>query len=239
MLSKESQKTLIGFEPISARIITAKFKTTHKRISLNIIQCYAPTNGTEDIKEEFYCMLEETTRKRSSKDITISMDDLDAKVGSDNTGYEQVMGRYGLGEINENGELFANHCANHNLVIGNIFPNKKCHLATWVSPDMNTENQIDHVCISKKFRRSLQDVRVKRGADASSDHHLIVAIVKLKLKKHKNNTPTGNNDVRNSARKDKRACVDKLTAEAEEATRANNIKALYDNIKLLTGKYQK
>ncbi|CAG2220246.1 unnamed protein product [Mytilus edulis] len=48
-----------------------------------------------------------------------------------------------------------------------------------------------------------------------------------------------NKDVRNSARRDKRAFVDKLTAEAEEAARANNIKALYDNIKLLTGKYQK
>ncbi|CAG2252724.1 unnamed protein product [Mytilus edulis] len=251
------------------------------------------------------------------------MGDLNAKVGSDNTGYEQVMGRHGLGEMNENGELFANHCANHNLVIGGtVFPHKKCHLATWVSPDMNTENQIDHVCISKKFRRSLQDVRVKRGADAATDHHLIVANVKLKLKKHQNIESTGkrfnisimqqreiisiedhwqeiknafttacetsvglknrkhqewitpetlvkvekrkniknilnnsktrsakqsasreytiaNKDVRNSARRDKRAFVDKLTAEAEEAARANNIKALYDNIKLLTGKYQK
>ncbi|CAG2242900.1 THBS2S [Mytilus edulis] len=33
--------------------------------------------------------------------------------------------------------------------------------------------------------------------------------------------------------------VGKLTAEAKEAARANNIKALSDNIKLLTGKYQK
>lgn len=38
-----------------------------------------------------------------------------------------------------------------------------------------------------------------------------------------------------TARKDKRAFVDKLT----EAARQNNIKALYDNIKLLTRKYQK
>ena len=126
MLSKEAQKTLIGWEPISARIIMAKFKTTNKRISLNIIQCYAPTNGAEDnIKEEFYQLLEETTRKCSSKDITILMGDLNAKVGSDNTGYEQVMGRHGLGEMNENGELFANRCANHNLVIGGtVFPHK-------------------------------------------------------------------------------------------------------------------
>ena len=48
-----------------------------------------------------------------------------------------------------------------------------------------------------------------------------------------------NKDVRNSARRDKMAFVGKLTAEAKEAARANNIKALSDNIKLLTGKYQK
>ena len=45
-------------------------------------------------------------------------------------------------------------------------------------------NQIDHVCICKKFRRSLLDVRVKRGADVASDHHLLVARMKLKLKRH-------------------------------------------------------
>ena len=68
------------------------------------------------------------------------------------------------------------------LVIGgSIYPHKRIHKATWVSPDHKTENQIDHICISKKFRRSLQDVRVKRGADVASDHHLLTARLKLKL----------------------------------------------------------
>lgn len=63
--------------------------------------------------------------------------------------------------MNENGEQFANVCALNNMVIGgSVFP----HKATWVSPDLKTENQIDHVCIAKKFRRSLEDVRIKRGA---------------------------------------------------------------------------
>ena len=35
-------------------------------------------------------------------------------------------------------------------------------------------------CIAKKFRRSLEDVRVKRGADATSSHHLVVAKLKLR-----------------------------------------------------------
>ena len=82
------------------------------------------------------------------------------------------MGRHGLGEINENGELFVDTCAQFDLVIGgSIFPHRQIHKATWVSPDHVTTNQIDHICISKKFRRSLLDVRVKRGADVASDHH--------------------------------------------------------------------
>nr|KAG5689204.1 hypothetical protein BaRGS_014860 [Batillaria attramentaria] len=113
------------------------------------------------------------------------MGDFNAKIGSDNTGYEEVMGTYGLGELNENGERFADTCALNSLVIGgSIFQHKKIHKATWVSPDHVTENQIDHICTSKRFRRSLQDVRTKRGADVASDHHLLVARLKMKLKKN-------------------------------------------------------
>ena len=49
-----------------------------------------------------------------------------------------------------------------------------------------------------------------------------------------------NKEVKSSARKDRRAFVDKLTEETEEAARQNNIiKTLYDSIKLLIRKYQK
>ena len=208
MISQDALKTLVGWEPVSPRIITAKFQTTNKNISLNIIQCYAPTNDADDeTKEDFYQLFEETTRKLSTKDITIVMGDMNAKVGNDNTGFEEVMGKNGIGTMNENGELFASFCALNNLVIGGtIFPHKQAHLATWVSPDMKTENQIDHVCISRKFRRSLQDVRVKRGADAASDHHLLVANIKLKLKKHNNRRQTTKRyDVKKLKNKDKKA----------------------------------
>lgn len=107
---------------------------------------------------------------------------MNAKVGNYNTRFDEIMGKKGMGKMNENGELFANVCASYDFVIGGtIFPHEACHLATWVSPDLKTENQIDHICISRKFRRSLQGVRVKRGADAASVHHLLVEIIKRKL----------------------------------------------------------
>ena len=165
MISKKAQRTLIGWEPVSPKIITSRFRTTLKRISLNIIQCYAPTNDAdEETKEEYYHLLEETIRKRNKKNITMVMGEMKANVGNDNTGFEDIMGKKGMGKMNENGELFANFCALYDLVIGGtIFLHKTCRLATWVSPDLKTENQIDHICIFRKFRRSLQDVRAKRG----------------------------------------------------------------------------
>jgi len=66
--------------------------------------------------------------------------------------------------MNNNGERFADLCAKHELVLGgSVFLHKRIHKATWVSPNYTVENQIDHVCISRKFRRTLLDVRVTRG----------------------------------------------------------------------------
>ena len=190
MLSRTAQRALIGWEAHGSRIIRAAFRTKKKRINLNIIQCYAPTNDSEEeMKDEFYNQLQTILDKCPERDVTILMGDFNAKVGEDNTGYEEVMGTHGLGEMSENGERFADTCALNKLVIGgSIFPHRRIHKATWVSPDHVTENQIDHICINKKFRRSLQDVRVKRSADVASDHHLLIAKIKLKLKKSQKET---------------------------------------------------
>lgn len=52
--------------------------------------------------------------------------DLNAKTGNDNTGYDDVMGQHGLGQMNANGERLANFCAFNKLVIGGIlFQHKK------------------------------------------------------------------------------------------------------------------
>ena len=39
--------------------------------------------------------------RRGTKDITILMGDFNAKFGMDNTGYEDIMGTHGLGQMNE------------------------------------------------------------------------------------------------------------------------------------------
>ena len=42
---------------------------------------------------------------------------------------------------------------------------------------------LGHMRIGRIFRRTLQNVRVKQGADAASDHHLVTAKLQLNLNK--------------------------------------------------------
>lgn len=67
------------------------------------------------------------------------MGDMNAKVGCDNLGREFTMGKESIGEMNGNGEHFADFCGLNDLVIGGtIFPHRTIHKITWKSPNMTT-----------------------------------------------------------------------------------------------------
>ena len=69
------------------------------------------------------------------------MGDFNAKIGSDNIAYEEVMGQHGLGIMNDNGERLADLSALNKLALsGSVFPHRRIHKATWLSLDQSTEN---------------------------------------------------------------------------------------------------
>ena len=185
LMTLEATQALVSWNPVSPRLLTARFNSKGRKVT--IIQCYAPTNAAdEQDKTEFYEQLQSVLDKAPKRDIKIVMGDMNAKVGSDNTGRELIMGRHGTGDQNENGEMFTEFCAFNDLVIGGtLFPHRDIHKTTWTSPNGKTENQIDHITINRKWRRSLHNVRVMRGADAASDHNLVVGEFRIKLKSYK------------------------------------------------------
>ncbi|KAF7243606.1 Long-chain specific acyl-CoA dehydrogenase, mitochondrial [Varanus komodoensis] len=59
----------------------------------------------------------------------------------------------------------------------------KRRLYTWTSPNGQQRNQIDYVLCSQRWRSIIQSVKTRPGADCGSDHELLVAKFRLKLKK--------------------------------------------------------
>lgn len=188
ILKRGVEKSLLEWKPINERLIRARF--FGKQVKMTIIQCYAPTNDADpEQKDIFYETLQAEVENTPSQDLLIIMGDLNAMVGTVNTGSERVMGKHGYGNLNENGERLVELCGMNNLVIGGtLFPHKDIHKISWNSPNRRDQSQIDHLLINGKWRRSLQDVRVRRGADVGSDHHLVTAMVQLKLLRSRKTT---------------------------------------------------
>jgi len=182
ILTTEMARAVMTWEPVNDRIITIRLQTKYMKVTL--IQVYAPTNAADDKeKDEFYEALQAIMDETPEHDMKLLVGDLNAQVGKDNTGWEETMGREAIGTRNENGERLLSYCSSNKLKVGgSIFQHRDIHLGTWRSPNGQTVNQIDHICYSKRWASSVQDVRAYRGPDVGSDHYMVMATLKVKLK---------------------------------------------------------
>ena len=75
-------------------------------------------------------------------------------------------------------------CQENVLVIANtLFQQHKKRLYTWTSPNGQHQNHIDYIICSWSWRSSIQSAKIRPGADCGSDHELLIAKFRLKLKK--------------------------------------------------------
>ena len=96
-----------------------------------------------------------------------------------------MTGKFGLGVQNEAGQrLIELFCQENTLVITNtFFQQHKRRLYTCTPPDAQHRNQIDYILCSQRWRSSIQSAKTRPGSDCGSDHELLIAKLKLKLKK--------------------------------------------------------
>ena len=64
-----------------------------------------------------------------------------------------------------------------------LFQQHKRRLYTLTSPDGRYQNQIDYNLCSQRWRSSIQSAKTRLGANCGSDHELLIAKFRLKLKK--------------------------------------------------------
>ena len=79
-----------------------------------------------------------------------------------------------MGEFNSENAL---------VIAKTLFQQHKRRLYTWTSPDGQHRNQIDYILCSQRWRSSIQSPKTRPGADCGSDHELLIAKFRLKLKK--------------------------------------------------------
>ena len=128
----------------------------------------------------FNCMyedLQDLLELMPKKDVLFLIGDWNAKVGSQET--RGVTGKFGLGVWNEaemKHERLIEFCQENTLVIANTLFQHKRRLYTWTS-------QIDYILCSQRWRSSIQSAKTRPGADCDSNHELLIAKFRLKLKK--------------------------------------------------------
>ena len=115
------------------------------------------------------------------------MGDLNAQIGRDRSGFEQVLGPHACVKCMDNSNHFVNFFAMNDLKIGSfIFQHKDIHKIIWVSNDHMTATQIDHLAVEPIWRTScLQDIKVHCGSEICNDHRPLIAKMEIKLKRLK------------------------------------------------------
>ena len=69
------------------------------------------------------------------------------------------------------------------IITNTLFQQHKRRLYTRTSPDGQHRNQTDYVLCSQRWRSSIQSAKTRPGADCGSDHELLIAKFRLRLKK--------------------------------------------------------
>ena len=154
-----------------------------KPFNITVIQVYAPTSNAEEAEVEWlYEDLQDLLDLTPKKDVLFIVGDWNAKVGSQET--PGVTGKFGLGVQNEAGQRLIEFCQDNALVIANtLFQQHRRRHCTWTSPDGQHQNQINYILCSQRWRSSILSTKTRLVADCGSDHELLIAKFRLKLKK--------------------------------------------------------
>ena len=181
MVNKRVWNAVLGCNPKNDRMISVHFQG--KPFNITIIQVYAPTSNAEEAEvERFYEDLQYLLELTTNKDVLFILGYWNAKIGSQEI--PGVTGKFGLRVQNEAGQKLIEFCQENVLVITNtLFQQHKRRLYTWTSPDDRYRNQIDYILCSQRWRSSIQSAKTRPGADCGSDHELLIAKFRLKLKK--------------------------------------------------------
>ena len=206
---------------INERLMTMCFPLEGSTLSL--ISAYAPTLAqTDETKECFYGALKDAIAAVPTSHKLLVMGDFNARVGTDNSSWENIIGKHGVGNENSNGTLLLSMCSQFDLCITNtMFQQTNNRKTTWMHPRTKKWHMIDYVITRQRDIKDVHHTRAMCGACTWSDHKLVKCKLALRAK-----TPQRNHRLKPSRKLD----VSKLGCAEVRSTLASKLQLAYETI---------
>ena len=169
---------VVEWRPISERVALLRLKLMEE--TLVLVQVYAP-----NMESEYAPFLDEVLdvlARIPGTDSIVLLGDFNVHVGNDAQTWKGVIGKNGDSDINAQGRLLLDFCVGGDSSIMNtFFHHKDIHKYTWyrLGDSATQKSLIDLFVVSDDLRKSVMDVCVKRGAELSTDHHLVLCKLRL------------------------------------------------------------
>ena len=130
-------------------------------------------------------------------DRLVLMGDMNGRMGRDVETWGEVIGRHGEETQNDNGRRLLGSCATNGLTIMNGCLSIKIFTSTHGRVGVEGLRTItDYYAVRKALRQTVADVKVIRGAEAGSDHYLVLIKVDLRWTRGKKEVRNEGNRLR-------------------------------------------